>query len=93
MDMTNPLVIMGLFGLFSTWFILLFSVLRKYNEEQYQSSVRLNNAKAQFFESRAKNLGYQQRCTPTTDALDLIAEAIGKPTELQIELKSRSRSS
>lgn len=84
----SPLLIAGIVFLATAWFVLLLLFVRQFNQEQYHASVRLSNAKAQFFESRAENLGYQQSCTPTTDALDLIAEALDKPTELRIETTS-----
>lgn len=67
------------------WVVVLLAVGRQFNKEQYQASVRLSNAKAQFFESRAKNLEYQQSCTPASDALDLIADALDKPTPMRSE--------
>ena len=85
----SPLVIVATLCSFTACFVLLMLVSRKFNQEQYDSSVRLVNAKAQFFESRAKNLEYQQSCTPTTDALELIAEALNKPTDLRIETTRR----
>ena len=85
----SPLVIVGTLFSFIACFVLLLLVSRQFNREQYNSSVRLVNAKAQFFEARAKNLEYQQSCTPTTDALELIAEALNKPTDLRVETTYR----
>lgn len=65
--------------------VVLFAIERQFNKEKYHSSVRLRNAKAQFFESRAKNVEYQKSCTPVSDALDLIADALDKPTRLRVD--------